>query len=481
VNQPSARCAFLIEYLDLQEASGDPDARWQEFQLRNLNNSSTLTIDAKGRQVGWSWTAAADAVAESCLVPRTTNIFVSINQDEAKEKVRYAREIIASLDREVRPKLLHDNELYVELANGSRLISHPCRPVRGKAKARVFLDEFAHYPKDREIYTSALPATTRGGSLHIGSSPLGASGQFWEIYAQQIQKYPGFKRALIPWYLVGGLSKDPKLAKLVAPEMTTEERVRQFGTERLVTIFENLLLEDFQQEYECTWVDEATAWISWEEIKRNQVDAQAGEFWNRTVLGVDAALRAIEEVADAMREGKIELALAGGMDIGRKHNLTELAFVGKPMGSQQRPLRLAIGLANVEYDDQIAVAVRALEVLPVTQLLIDQNGLGNQLAESLHKRYGDRAQGVDFTNESKELWAVELKLQMQRGRVPLPLDRGLTYQLHSVKKKTTTAKNAVFDTAANEKHHADKFWALALAVWAGKTDLATQTYVRKHR
>ena len=30
----------------------------------------------------------------------------------------------------------------------------------------------------------------------------------------------------------------------------------------------------------------------------------------------------------------------------------------------------------------------------------------------------------------------------------------------------TAAKNVVFDTAANEKHHADKFWSLALAVWA---------------
>jgi phage FluMu gp28-like protein len=480
VTNYSARLDFLVQYLDLAEAVGEPGARWDPYQLQFFNNQNLLTIDAKARQVGWSWTAAADAMAEACLVPRSTCIFVSINQEEAKEKVRYAKQIREALDADVRPKLLHDNELYVELGNGSRLISHPCRPVRGKAKVRVYLDEFAHYPNDREIYVSALPAISRGGTLKIGSSPLGASGQFWEIYAEQIQKFPGFKRRLIPWWQVAGLCSDPKLAKLVAPQMLTAERVRRFGTQRLVDIFENLLLEDFQQEYECTWIDETTAWITWEEIKRNQVDAQAGDFWNRTVLGVDAALHAIDEVAEAMLGAKIELALAGGMDIGRYHNLTELAFIGKGL-SLQRPLRLAIGLANVEYDDQFAVAAHALEVLPVTQLLIDKNGLGSQLAESLHKRFGDRAQGVDFTNESKELWAVELKLQLQRARLPLPLDRELSYQLHSVKKKMTTAKNAVFDTAANEKHHADKFWALALAVWAAKTERQYQTVVIKNR
>ena len=52
----------------------------------------------------------------------------------------------------------------------------------------------------------------------------------------------------------------------------------------------------------------------------------------------------------------------------------------------------------------------------------------------------------------------------QQKRVPLPVDRDIAYQIHSIKRKVTPAKNVVYDTDANEKHHADKFWSLMLAL-----------------
>lgn len=463
----SDRLAFLVEFLDLPEAAGDPDARWEFHQLQFLNNSHLLTHDTKSRQIAWSWTSAADAVGRGVLVPRDTSIFVSINQDEAQEKIRYAKQIVEALDAEVRPKLVVDNRLELELENGSRLISHPCRPVRGKARATVYLDEFAHYPKDREIYTSVLPVISRGGSVHIGSSPLGASGVFWEIGAEKLRAYPGYKRRVIPWWLVAGLCKDVEGAAKVAGAMSTEERVRTFGTARLIEIFENVLLEDFQQEYECAWVDEQQAWIPWEEIKRNQIDAQQGQllFWQ--AQSVDDALALIPPVLDAIYEHRIEGVLVGGMDVGRNRNLSEIVLVGKGT-TAQLPYRVGISLHNVEFEDQRAVVSNLLARLPISQFLIDRNGLGMQLAEQLEHENGARAQGVNFTNETKALWAVELKVKMQKAQVPIPLERELGYQIHSIKKMVTAAKNAVFDTVRNEKHHADKFWALALAVWAAR-------------
>ncbi len=472
--QLSRRLQFLVEYLDLTRAANDDDAQWELFQLQHLNNDSQFDILNKSRQAGYSFTIAAEAVAESILTPRSTSIFVSINQEEAAEKIRYAKAVIEALPLSKQPKLIIDNTLELETSRGSRLISHPCRPVRGKAKARVYLDEFAHYPKDREIYASAVPVTSKGGSIRIGSSPLGAGGMFWEIFEQKMQAFPGYTRQLIPWWTIGALCKDVPGAKKMAWAMTTEERVKLFGTQRLINIFENMVLEDFQQEYECSWIDESVSWITWDEIKRNQIDAQEGRLWFRHAKNVDEALQLVEEIAEAVKDGKIEQALALGGDIGRKHDLSEFGLVGKSM-TADTPLRAMMSLSKTSFDDQMSVLKKILDRLPVTQAMIDQNGLGMQLVEQLVSIYGSRVQPAIFTNATKELWAVEARVRMQKGQVPIPLDRDLAYQIHSIKRMVTAAKNVVFDTTANEKHHADKFWMLALAIWAanrGESNIA---------
>lgn len=463
---PTDCLVFLVEYLDLPEATGDPNAKWEEYQIRFLNNRSILTSDVKSRQVGWSFIAAAEAIAYATLIPRTTVIFVSVTQVEASEKVRYANYCIDALDSEVRPKKIIDNRTEIELENGSRIISHPCRPPRGKARARVYLDEIAHYPRDEEIYTAAVPIITRGGVIRMGSSPLGASGVFWEIVTESLQPYPGYTRTYIPWWHVDHLCHDVEEAKALAPEMATPDRVAKYGTERLVAIYENMPLEDFQQEYECDWSDESIAWITWDEIKRNQVDAQLGLLTHEMVQiddtsVIDADL-AIARLKEAIIREDVENTLVGGMDIGRKKNLSEIVLVGKTeMGSY--PFRMGLSMDRTEFSTQKYIVSKILNELPIETFFVDNTGLGMQLAEDLEGVYPQIVEGVSFTNQSKEEWAVNLKLKMQAGLSPIPLDRNFSYQVHSVKRMITASKKLVFDTERNEKHHADKFWALALA------------------
>jgi phage FluMu gp28-like protein len=462
VQRYSIKEQFAREFIDLPGAAQVDGARWEAFQVSYLNNSTRFAIDVKSRQIAWSFTAALDAVIDSILEPGTPHMFVSINLDEAKEKIRYAKAIHEALRPDVRPKLLRDSQTEIEFENGSRLISHPCRPVRGKARARIYLDEMAHYKEglDRQIYLAALPATTKGdGYIRIGSSPLGAKGLFWEIVTESMRKWPGFTRHFIPWWEVQALCKDVKMARQIAPEMLTEERVTAFGTQALIEIFENMFLEDFQQEYECAWVDEATAWITWEVIKRNQDISLL--WWH--ARNVDEALQMIPDIEQAIKDNRIESAFAGGLDVGRVKDLSEFMMLGKSTTGQM-PLRFSISLDRVEFEDQKRCFTEVITRLPFTQVLVDKNGLGMQLAENLEKT--GKAMGVDFTGASKELWAVEARVQAERANVPIPLDRELAYQIHSIKKIVTAAKNARFDTERNEKHHADKFWGWALAIWA---------------
>lgn len=468
------RALFLVEHLDLAEATGVEDARWEAFQLAHLSDESTFRIEVKSRQIAWSWLSAVEGLADAILTGQSS-IFVSINQDEAQEKIRYAKQAIAALTPAVRPTLARDSLSVLELENGARLISLAARPPRGKARMNVYLDEFAHVRDDRLIYTGALPVVSKGGRLRIGSSPLGASGVFWEVYSEKLRPYPGYRRRATPWWLVQAFCRNVAEARTLAPLLSTAERVARFGNERIRVIFDNMPEEDFVQEYECGFVDESTAWITWEEIKAAQDAALRCVAASGKETQLDAAYQAIDALAHLVIEGQVEQVLAGGLDIGRTRNTTELFLVGMSTVASY-PLRLTISLDNVAFDDQLAVVTAALRTLPIMQVLIDRNGLGMSLAETLERDFPGKAIGVDFTQPSKVLWATDAKMLIQQHKTPLPADRDLAYQIHSIKKTVTAAKNLVFDTARNEKHHADKFWAWALALAAAAQDGTLGTY-----
>ncbi len=125
-----------------------------------------------------------------------------------------------------------------------------------------------------------------------------------------------------------------------------------------------------------------------------------------------------------------------------------------------------ISLDNVDFDDQYDIVSYALSKLPIVKLFIDRNGLGMNLAEKLGKAFPYKAEGVLFSNASKALWATNAKMLISQHKTPLPTDRELAYQINSIKRIVTASKNLVFDTNKTEKHHADKFWAWALALAA---------------
>jgi phage FluMu gp28-like protein len=455
------RAQLLTEHLNLAGATGVEDARWERFQVAHLNDDSTFRLENKSRQIAWSWIIAAEAVAEAILDNRSS-IFVSITLDEAKEKIRYARAVFENLEGIHLPKIKTDNQLEIEFDNNARLISHSSRPPRGKARMNVYLDEFAHVQHDRQIYTAALPVISKGGRLRMGSSPMGASGVFWEIDTQSIRAYPGYNRRRTPWWEANAFCLNVSQAKNLAPPMLTGERVEMFGNDRIKAIYANMPLEDFQQEYEAEYVDEVTAWITWEEIKQNQDESLLCEIGAGRGNDLSRINQAIANLKQWIAEKKVETVFSGGMDIGRTRNTSELYLVGEST-TNTYPLRLALTMDNTEFDDQLSVVTNVMANLPVKKLLIDQTGIGRNIAENAAKKYPSKVEGVDFTNSSKQFWAGNTKMVMQQRKAPIPIERDLAYQIHSIKKLITASKNVVFDTDRNEKHHADKFWALALA------------------
>lgn len=464
------RAEFLIDNLNLPGATGIDDAEWEEFQIAHLCDNSTFRIELKSRQIAWSWTAAAEAVANACLYGISSQ-FQSINLEEATEKIRYARAVYENLEVGGLPKITQpDTTTGLGFDNGARILSSPGTPQRGKARFWLYFDEWAHQQHGRANYTAAVPIISKGGRIRGGSSPMGAGGLFWEIFTQATEKkYPGYTRKATPWWEVRALCVNVAKARNLAPSLLTAERVDKFGNDRLKAIYANMPEEDFKQEYECIFLDESTAWITWDEIRQCQA---LGEGLPCVIAsGVDACMQAIDDLLGLKRDRRVEEFFGLGMDIGRTRNTTEIFLVGiSPAGGY--PLRACLTLDNVDFDNQLAVLTYALRRLPITKAILDQTGIGRNLAEKAVKLFPSRVEGVDFTLPAKTAWATEVKMLVQQKKTPIPTLRDLAYQIHAIKRIVTEAKNVVFDSDRNEKHHADKFWAWALALAAVKSGRA---------
>lgn len=458
----SLRREFLVDNLNLPLASGVEDAEWEDFQLDLIEDDSPLRIDSKSRQIAWSFILAADFLADALLFG-TDGIFVSINLDEAAEKIRYARSVYMSLELDGLPKLSKNNSLNLEFSNGARLSSLPAKPPRGRARSNVGLDEFAHSPRDREILKGAIPIISKGGRLRVGSSPLGNRGSFWDIVTETTQKYPGYVRHKIPWWEIRAFCKDVGIAKKEAQFLDTEERVARFGKPRLLLIFQNTIREDFQQEYECDFGAGDESWIDYEELL-SVSDPEL--LWARGFSvgkNLEGVYQALEKLSKLVELGKVSKNLYLGYDVGRRRDLTEIVILEKT--KKVTILRGLFSLSKVSFPEQEKFLHKAWVDLSIRGGKIDETGIGMQLAENGKAKLRG-CTGETFTNAKKAEWARSLKIAIQEKKILLPVDRTIHRQFTSLKRKVSDSGNFVFDVDSNESHHADIFWASGLSLSA---------------
>lgn len=75
--------------------------------------------------------------------------------------------------------------------------------------------------------------------------------------------------------------------------------------------------------------------------------------------------------------------------------------------------------------------------------------------------------GINFTLQKKQEMAQLMRQRMQEGILRIPYDRQLLDELNVERYQLTKAGHIVFSHP--EGTHDDRFWALALAVYAAET------------
>jgi phage FluMu gp28-like protein len=423
------------------------------YQSRWVKDKSRLKIAEKSRQIGWTWATAYELVAKKSLKGATLDGWISSRDDiQARLFLEDTKAFATILDagaRDLGESVIDTtgNTAYtLQLANGLRLHSMSSNPdaQAGKRGDRV-LDEFALHPDPRKLYGIAYPGITWGGSLEIFSTHRG-SANFFNKLIREIKDEGNPKGFSLHTITLQDALDQGLLAKLQAK--LPKDDARQEMDEAAYFDFIRAGCPDeemFAQEYMCIASDDSAAFMPYDLITACEY-ARADE----------PAI--IERTA---------IDLYVGVDVGRDHDLTVI-WVFARVGGVYFTVKV-ITMQGKPFDTQEKELYAVLDDVRVRRCCIDATGIGRQFAERAQQRYGKgRVEAVQFTGPVKEELAYPVRAAFEDRSVRIPGDKTIESDLRAIKKETTASGNIRFTADRGKNGHADRFWALALALHATK-------------
>jgi phage FluMu gp28-like protein/transposase-like protein len=381
------------------------------YQKEFLNDPSRFRVVLKARQIGFSYVSSLDALL-AALAGRS-QLFLSASEEQALILMRYLDGWAQKLGVDFR----RNSEYEKTLNNGAyiKAMAHNFRTVQGFS-GDVWMDEFAWYPNPKRIYDVFMPSITAcGGRLTILSTPFEEQSLFYNIAIDPENRYYMYSRHRVD----------------ISRAMRDGLKVDDFNVLRDMTD-----ADMWASAYECQFIDDETA-----------------------LLPIALIKSCVEDYK--LRLPSENVPIYGGFDVGRVKDRSVLAAIIADNGVN-RLVNLEV-LVKASFAEQERVLTDFLKTRPLALLKIDKTGIGMATAEKLQTAFSSRAKGVYFTAATKEALALNLKKHFEDKKIIIPNDPALIADLHAVKRKAGT-KSFLYDADRNARGHADRFWALALAL-----------------
>jgi phage FluMu gp28-like protein len=308
--------------------------------------------------------------------------------------------------------------LEVTLPGGSRITALPANPDTARGfSANVFLDEFAFHRDSRTIWKALFPVISAGWKLRVTSTPNGKDNKFFELMTAQDETW---SRHIVDIHraVADGLPRDIEVLR------------SGIGDE-----------DAWAQEYELKWLDEASAWLSYDLIS------------------------SCEDEAAGRREHYGRGPCFVGWDIAVRGDLSVI-FVLEQVGDVMWT-REVVTMRRVSLTEQYEVFGEVMRRYRVARACLDQTGLGEGPVAEMQRRHGtDRVEGVIFTGPTKLVLATGGKQAFEDRSVRIPMgDPALRADLHKLR-RVASATGAPRFVAERDDDHADRTWALFLALHA---------------
>jgi phage FluMu gp28-like protein len=423
------------------------------YQRRWLADDSKVKVWEKSRRIGATYVQSYEDVRD-VLSKKIDVWFSSADESAAREYIiycekwtrlfhaaaQYLGEIVIDSEKNIKG-------FVIEFSNGKRISALSSSPKRFRSKGgKVVLDEFAWHEDQDGMWSAARPVITWGFPLRILSTHNGKSCRFFRFV-------DAIKKGKLKWALhtttiqtaveEGLVDKIKSRGESSFAPATQQERDIWLQEQHDSCFDENT----WQQEYCCVPVDEATAFLTYDLITRCE---REDLLW-AVVAGLEPA-----PTGD----------LYVGMDIARKKHLSVIWGIER-LGHVLFT-RIYKVLEKMPFRLQREALFEVLSHPTMRRACIDATGIGMQLAEEAQEKFGRyRVEPVTFTGPVKEDLASTMLPYFEDINIYIPGDILIREDLHSVRKIVTASGNMRFDVGkTDEGAHADRFWALALAIHA---------------
>lgn len=388
-------------------------------------------INCSSRQAGKSHGTAGAAVCWGAFNGELTTI-ISKGETESIEVldkvVRHATVLERLGSRMARLK--RRSATHVVFESGGRVLAAPSTGGRGFT-GNLFLDEIAYHEHAEQTWDAALPVTMRGRfRVRIASTPNGIGNLFHSLWSDP-SKRVGYALHEVPLKVAidEGLQVDLQHCWAAAK-----------GDRRL-----------FDQMFNCRFLDGEQQYIQSQYV----LDCQTDNLFVQPGRGEWYA----------------------GLDIGRTNDLTVLVVVH--FDGSVATVRAVRSVKRTDHDALHGLVNEAFRNYTLRRLCVDATGMGSFPVDEMQRRFGRQAvEGVNFGSAGAkdelattlysafcDKWLRIPKTDAALRDVTPGSADGLSKDVMALRRIIGPSGIIRYDAPHTVEGHADRAWALALALY----------------
>jgi phage FluMu gp28-like protein len=325
----------------------------------------------------------------------------------------------------------------VALTNGSNIEAYPNNPetIRGPKLHIVYADEFNFIPNDEDLYDAMLfTLGTTNGKFICTSTPWHTDSIFYKIF------------------------NDATFEDYAKTHVTYQQALEPNGPlkQQILNRIKKQLEGDpcrWKREMEAEWAENQNAWLTQALITQ-----------------------CIDHTLDYLGfTEEVNGNFYAGLDLG-KHQDPSVLVILKVEDQKMRLIHLHKFPLETPYASVIGyVKTISDRWQTINRILVDSSGVGDYITEDMTNTGLDNIEGVTFTQERKQEMAQWLKQAMTENRLLIPYDSELIAELNLEHYELT--KDGKIRLSHPQGTHDDRFWALALATYASRTQPSPKLWV----